>query len=492
MSTATTTPLPLVIQGGMGIGISDWRLARAVSGRGHLGVVSGTCIDSLFVRRLQDGDVGGHLRQAMAAFPWPEVSARALTEFFIPAGKREGSPYRLLSLWKEKVNRAREQITVLAAFAEVHLARQGHDGPVGINLLTKIEHPTLSTLYGAMLAGVDYVLMGAGIPREIPGALDALAEHRPARLRLHVEGDDPDRREMLAFDPSSHWPEDPPAPLRRPRFLPIVSSDALARMLVRKANGKVDGFVVEAPTAGGHNAPPRGRLRTNERDEPIYGDRDEVDVEAMRELGLPFWMAGGTGSPEGLSRALAAGAAGVQVGTLFAYAQESGLAPELKRAVLDQVRRGRVELHTDLRTSPTGFPFKVVQVEGTASDPAVYESRERICDMGYLRTAYRRPDGRIGYRCPAEPVGTFVKKGGSEEDTVGRRCLCNALMADVDHAQVRANGADPTREPALVTSGDDLLVMNRFVDGRESYSADQVLDWLTAGLGEDRRARRVP
>ena len=30
-------------------------------------------------------------------------------------------------------------------------------------------------LYGAMLAGVDYVLMGAGIPRTIPGILDSLA-----------------------------------------------------------------------------------------------------------------------------------------------------------------------------------------------------------------------------------------------------------------------------------------------------------------------------
>ncbi|MGD8321328.1 MAG: hypothetical protein PVJ02_12765, partial [Gemmatimonadota bacterium] len=37
---------PVIIQGGMGVGISGWRLARAVSSRGQLGVVSGTALDS--------------------------------------------------------------------------------------------------------------------------------------------------------------------------------------------------------------------------------------------------------------------------------------------------------------------------------------------------------------------------------------------------------------------------------------------------------------
>jgi len=38
---------PRIIQGGMGIAVSDWRLARAVSRLGQLGVVSGTAIDSI-------------------------------------------------------------------------------------------------------------------------------------------------------------------------------------------------------------------------------------------------------------------------------------------------------------------------------------------------------------------------------------------------------------------------------------------------------------
>jgi NAD(P)H-dependent flavin oxidoreductase YrpB (nitropropane dioxygenase family) len=47
---------PVIIQGGLGAGISNWRLAHAVSQLGQLGVVSGTALDQIFARRLQDGD----------------------------------------------------------------------------------------------------------------------------------------------------------------------------------------------------------------------------------------------------------------------------------------------------------------------------------------------------------------------------------------------------------------------------------------------------
>ena len=161
-----TAALPLVIQGGMGIGVSNWELARAVSLRGHLGVVSGTCIDSVFVRRLQDGMNTAALREALDSFPLPEVSMAALKNYFLPDGRPEGTPYKLLPMWTKKVTMAREQLTMLASYVEVYLAKQGHDGLVGMNLLTKVQMPNLATLYGAMLAGVDYVLMGAGIPKE--------------------------------------------------------------------------------------------------------------------------------------------------------------------------------------------------------------------------------------------------------------------------------------------------------------------------------------
>jgi NAD(P)H-dependent flavin oxidoreductase YrpB (nitropropane dioxygenase family) len=465
-----------IIQGGMGIGVSDWRLARAVSRRGQIGVVSGTAIDSLFVRRLQDGDPGGHMRRALAAFPLPDVAGHALSKYFLANG-RNGAPYRLLPMWRHQVTKSRECIAVLAAFVEVWLAKEGHTGSVGINLLAKVQLPNLATLYGAMLASVDYVIMGAGIPKDIPAVLDSFAEGRSATIRLDVEGLERGEHVDVLFDPHAHFPHGVPM-LKRPWVLPVGASHALATMLLRKSNGRVDGFVVEGPTAGGHNAPPRGQTTFNERGEPVYGERDVVDLEAMRALGVPFWLAGGMGSPAHLRTAISEGAAGIQVGTLFAFASESGVASELKESVLEKVGDGTIDITTDPMASPTGFPFKVVQLDTTNSSPSNYENRERICDLGYLRTAYRTANGRIGYRCAAEPVDAYVSKGGDAADTVGRKCLCNSLMANVSHGQVR----DGDRERPLLTSGDDIRMMRVFTRGRTSYSAGDVIDYLTSTI----------
>ncbi|GAB5534422.1 MAG: nitronate monooxygenase [Rubricoccaceae bacterium] len=464
---------PPIIQGGMGIGVSNWALARSVSMAGHLGVVSGTAIDTVFVRRLQDGDPEGHTRRAMAHFPMPGVAEAARSRYFIEGGREAGTPYKMLPMYRKQMTRARIELAMLSAFVEVWLAKEGHDNPVGMNLLTKVQMPNLALLYGAMLAGVDAILMGAGIPRDIPGALDALATHQPAVLKLDVERQPRGEETPLTLTPADHW-EATPAPLHRPAFLAIVSSHSLATMMARKASGRVDGFIVEGPTAGGHNAPPRGAMKLDESGEPIYGERDAVNLDVLCELGLPFWLAGSVGHPDRLKEALSSGAQGIQVGTLFAYCDESGFTADVKRSVLDSVVRGELVIRTDPRASPTGYPFKVVQLsENEAPPPA----RERVCDIGGLRVAYQTPDGKVGYRCPAEPVEAYVQKGGAIEDTVGRECLCNALLSVIGQPQVRTSGAV---EPPLITSGDDLAAMGQFLEGRTSYSAQAVLDWLVA------------
>lgn len=469
--------LPQIIQGGMGVAVSDWRLARTVAQSGQLGVVSGTGIDTVLVRRLQDGDPGGHMCRAMAHFPIPGVADEMLERYFLPEGRAPGKPYALVPLFRYPIGAFRERLLMLAAFVEVTLAKEGHAGMVGINLLTKIQMPNLAMLYGAILARVDAVLMGAGIPLEIPAALDALAEHRPATLSFEVEGLDAGEELELRFDPAAHWAA-LPAPYPRPHFFPIIASNSLAQMLLRRAGGRIDGFIVEGPTAGGHNAPPRGKMQLNERGEPIYGPRDEVDLQKLGELGLPFWVAGGAGSPEGLRHALDQGAAGIQVGTLFAYCAESGLAEGYKRSVLAAAARGEVTVRTDPLASPTGYPFKVVL---WAEGPEPGKDRTRICDLGYLRNAYRTSKGAIGFRCASEPIDTYVKKGGAIEATEGRQCLCNALMANIGLGQqTKAGGV----EPPIITSGDDLVTMGGFLAGRNSYSAQDVIDYLLDGLAD--------
>jgi len=467
---------PIIIQGGMGAAVSAWQLAKAVALTGQLGVVSGTALDVVLARRLQLGDPGGHLRRALAEFPLPDMAKRIVDRYFIPGGKSPDAPFVAQTPLDEAPSQAQFEMIVVANFAEVYLAKEDHHGFVGINYLEKIQLPTLPSLFGAMLGGVDYVLMGAGIPTNIPGVIDRLCEGEPVELALKVDGADSNDRFCTHFDPNKFTGGQVPW-LRRPKFLPIVASATLATMLTRKSNGAVDGFVVEGPTAGGHNAPPRGKTQLNDRGEPVYGERDVVDLKAMRELGLPFWLAGSYGSPEQVVHALDSGASGVQVGTAFAFCDESGMSADIRREVIQSSMTGALDVRTDPVASPTGFPFKVLSLLGSLSDSAAYQLRKRRCDLGFLRQAFKKADGTIGWRCPGEPVSAYLQKGGKEEDTVGRKCVCNGLMVNVGLGQIRADGS---RELPLVTCGDDVENLAQFLrtPGVLSYSARDVVNYL--------------
>ncbi|MFZ4405297.1 MAG: nitronate monooxygenase [Pseudobdellovibrionaceae bacterium] len=474
-----TEKFPTIIQGGMGIGVSNWVLAKAVAMQGEMGVVSGTCMNSVLIRRLQDGDEGGHCRRAMAAFPVPEVAESVLNKYFLPEG-RQGKPYKRSPMFAQVYNKELAHTTVLSNFVEVYLAKEGHNGLVGINLLEKIVLPNLPSIYGAMLAGVDYVLMGAGIPREIPGALDKFSKHQAASLKLPVEGALPDDDYRLHFDPKEFFDVSSWSDLKRPLFLPIVSSAVLALNLSKKATGRVDGFIIEHWTAGGHNAPPRGQMQLDADGQPIYGERDEVDFAKFKEMGLPFWLAGSCGTPERLQESIALGAQGVQVGTAFAFCDESGLSDSSKNSVRQAVYEGKsFQVYTDPLASPSGFPFKVVMKEDTLWKDEVYQARPRKCDLGYLRTAYRQENGTAGFRCAAEPIAAYLKKGGTMEETQGRKCLCNGLFAGVGMGQNQESGYD---EAEIMTAGDDIVNLKRFLKNGPSFSAADVIHDLRSGF----------
>ncbi len=467
--------LPTIIQGGMGVGVSGWPLANAVASCGYMGVVSGAILDVVMLRRLQDGDPGGHIRRALAHFPVPDIAQKIAEKFYIPGGKGLKEAYRSTPMYAVNPNQALQEITVVANFVEVWLAKQGHSGVIGVNYLEKTQMPNPASIYGAMLAGVDYVCMGAGIPREIPGLMDELCDHKEVALRLDVDGASREDVFRILFNPRKILGKTLPK-LQRPKFLAIIASAVLAISLARKSTGKVDGFIVEMPSAGGHNAPPRGGIQLDERGEPIYGPRDRIDYEKIKNLGRPFWLAGQCAYPEKLSEALELGAVGIQVGTPFAFCRESSLTGEIKQEVLSHSLDGRVEVFTDPVASPTGFPFKVAKVKGSLAEEEVYEKRKRICNLGYLRQLYKKDDGSVGYRCPAEPQEAYVRKGGALEDTVGRRCLCAGLMATIGHPQVQKGGHV---EPPIVTAGDDLLNIKRFIRNSSlSYSAQDVINYL--------------
>ena len=347
------------------------------------------------------------------------------------------------------------ELCMVSNFVEVFLAKEGHKNPVGINFLEKVQMPHLASIYGAMLAGVGYVLMGAGIPLHIPGVLDAFAAHHAAEYRLAVtgaaQGQIADQDTQMRLDPAE-YAEGPLPVLHRPRFLAIVSSNTLAATMLRRANGRVDGLVIESPTAGGHNAPPRGKLQLNAAGEPVYGERDQVNIAELRALGVPFWLAGGYGNPAKLREALEQGAAGVQVGTAFAFSRESGMRPDLKNSAAGPGRdAGTGEVFTDPLASPTGFPFKVAQLEGTSSNPSVYQERKRVCDLGYLREPYAAGEGKIAYRCSAEPVETYRGQGRQDRGHGGPQVPVQRAAGQYRPCPERAR--DGSVEPALDHGG---------------------------------------
>ncbi|MEV6954352.1 nitronate monooxygenase [Streptomyces sp. NPDC051183] len=483
--TPTTDPAaqrPWLIQGGMGVGVSGWRLAGAVAREGQLGVVSGTALDVVLARVLQTGDPGGHARRALAAFPLPELAQAALDCYFRKDGLDEGAAMRTTPRLRATGGAQAEILTVLGNFAEVWLAKEGHEGVIGVNYLEKIQLATAPAMFGAILAGVDYVLVGAGVPGQIPALASRLARYERCVTKIAVEGDEEPLDHL--FDPRALLAGHLPGPLRRPDVLAIVSLPVLAAYLARDEATRPDGFVIETSRAGGHSAPPRGPMKLDEDGEPVYGPRDDPDLARMAALGLPFWLAGGQASPEALAAARATGAAGVQIGSAFALCEESGMARHLREELLGRAHDGTLSVRNDPEASPTSFPFKVADLPGTVSEPEVAAARRRVCDLGFLRTPVRGSRSLV-YRCAAEPVAAYLRKGGDAADTKGRQCLCNGLLATIGLAQRRPGGRV---EPPLVTIGKDLSFLPRLAPDARPYTAADVVRWLAPSAAQAGRA----
>ena len=455
---------PLIIQGGMGIAVSSYHLAKAVSMAGQLGVVSGTAIDAVMAMRLHYGDILGNVRRSLNNFPVKEIGQQMIDKFYNTNNKiKQMFKFTMPSL---NMSQEKENEIVTANFSEIFLAKEGHKGIVGINFLEKIQFPNLAGIYGALLAGIDYIIMGAGIPKEIPAVIEKLTRHEKVEYTCNVENAKEPKK--MVFDPSRFGLSN--LKLKRPKFLAIISSNILAATLMKKSPVSPDGFIIEGHQAGGHNAPPRVSGVFNENGEPLYGEKDIVDLEKVKELNVPFLLAGSYGTKEGLKKALAAGAAGIQAGTVFAFTKEAGFTDDIKQKVISS---DSINIKTDPLASPTGFPFKVADIAGSLSDNEIYNKRQRVCNLGYLRTAYEKDDGSIGYRCAAEPVEMYVKKGGREENTRGRKCLCNALMAAAGFPLTCKSGEE---EKPLITMGDDYKSV---ISRPYGYSAEDVVKEIT-------------
>src|SRR3989338_2724139 len=357
-----------IIQGGMGIYISSPLLANPCSRAGVLGTVSCTGAERVLAHLLQKGDAGGHYRRALSLFPFPEITERILVKYFIEGGKPANDEFKEVPLFSMRPRRDLIELTIAASFALIWLAKEGHDGPISVNYLEKLQIGHIYHLTGAMLAEVDFVTMGAGLTLQIPGVLDAIASGGSPSYRVSVERSTRGN-ETISFNPREFLGEKFPRELKRPGFLPIVSTDVLAKLMVAKLPSSIQGFIIELPTAGGHNAPPREKGVFDNTGQPVYGKKDEVNFQKINDLGIPFWMAGSFASPEGLTKAQKLGAFGIQAGSIFALSEDSGMNPYYRAMMRRRGYRSELSVRTDPTASPTGFPFKVPQILGTISDP---------------------------------------------------------------------------------------------------------------------------
>ena len=102
-----------------------------------------------------------------------------------------------------------------------------------------------------------------------------------------------------------------------------------------------------------------------------------------------------------------------------------------RSAIFKELRRGKsdAELVQTSLVSPTGFPFKVVQLAGTLADETVYTDRRRLCDLGFLRQrglSKADADGsrHLFQRCPAAPLEDFIGKRGLPPNAGGQASAC--------------------------------------------------------------------
>ncbi len=450
--------MPELIQAGMGAHISCARLANATSRLGALGVVSSVGLRHIVPQQVRAGD--DDTIELAKTFPFARYVEDLLS--YAPGGKRHtrAIPIDVPDAVKGALAK---RLSVISAYIEVMRAKRGHKGMVGINVMWKCALTVLPSIYGALIAGVDAFLCGAGVPMELPEIVRRMRQgenidYEPltgtsTHVHLQIEEDEPER--VLGDKPM-------------PKLLPILSNFAFCKRLLdtwnKRAEGsRPDAFVLENHAAGGHNAQPR--------DKSEFGEADDINsyFDKVLALGVPVYIAGAFehgGSRKDLLYWQSRGAHGIQVGSRFALSAESGLRDDLKKRTIEASREGALRVLTDARLSPTGFPFKYVPLEGTLGDQAVRDQQKRGCDLGYLLTSRTliQEDGteREVYVCPAMPEDQYVSLGGDLAETVGRLCLCNALLATA--------GFNKPDRPALVTLGESGAMT------KEALTARQVVE----------------
>jgi nitronate monooxygenase len=311
-----------IIQGGMGVGVSLSPLAAAVAQEGGVGIVSSAALDRLVSKR---------------------------------TGKKHTS-YE-------------------AAFVEVSQAK-AKGGVAGINIMVALIQDYEDSVKGAIDAGADVIISGAGLPLSLP------AIQPPGETGL----------------------------------IPIVSSARALEIICKKwerLGYRPDAVVLEGPLAGGH-------LGFKLEEIGIESNRLENLLPPVKEMaekfgGFPVIVAGGIYTHDDIVRFLKRGADGVQMGTRFLVAKECSATDAYKQAVIDAGKEDILVAQSP--GSPCGLPFMVIKESGMFQS-ALEQKRKPRCDKGYVL----RPDRE----------GKFTQCRARLDDG-GAFCICNGLLSSAGY-----------------------------------------------------------
>ncbi len=316
-----TIPVP-IIQGGMGVGVSLFPLAKAVAKEGGIGIVSSACLDRLTSRR---------------------------------TGKKLNS-YE-------------------AAFDEVSQAREG-GGFAGINIMCALARDYSDSVKGALDAGADVIISGAGLPLTLP------AIQNPKETAL----------------------------------IPIVSSARALEIICKKwekLGYRPDAVVLEGPLAGGH-------LGFKMEQVDLESNRLENLLPPVKDMAkkygdFPVIVAGGIYTHEDIAVFMKAGANGVQMGTRFLATEESSASPDYKRSVIDAGDEDIIVAFDP--GSPCGLPFRIIK-QSPMYVSTLSRKRKPKCDKGYV--LQKDSEGKFSV-CPAK------------ESNEHHFCICNGLLSSAGY-----------------------------------------------------------
>lgn len=221
------------------------------------------------------------------------------------------------------------------------------------------------------------------------------------------------------------------ADLARAADAPLVAMASSVEDAVRAVESGADVIVAQGSEAGGHRStfdlPDDGAV-------PLVGTFALVP-QVVRAVDVPVVATGGVMDGCGLAAALALGAQGVQMGTRFLVASESGAPEGYRRRVREAHDTDTVITRAVSGRPARGIPNRLVATLEAAGPPALGYPRQAgaSADLRAAAAAADRPDmialwagQAAGLAGPAHPAGRIVEEVVAEAAAV-LRGLSDAL-----------------------------------------------------------------